>query len=62
MHEQVDAAVVPDVRRQRGAAPASYARVQSRQLPARAGNARTDQGLVADEPEGEADQNRRKGW
>jgi hypothetical protein len=59
--DQVDAAVVPDVRRKRGAAPASYARLQSRQLPAHAGDARTDQGLVADEPEGEADQNRCKG-
>ena len=30
-------------------------------LPAHAGDARADQGLVADEPEGEADQDRRQG-
>ena len=59
--DQVDAAVMPDVRRQRGAAPASCARLQSRQFPAHAGDARADQGLVADEPEGEADQDRREG-
>ena len=49
------------VRRQRGPAPASCARLQSRQLPAHAGDTRADQGLVADEPEGEADQDRREG-
>jgi hypothetical protein len=59
--DQVDAAVMPDVRRQRGPAPASCARLQSRQLPAHAGDAGTDQGLVADKPEGEADQDRREG-
>src|SRR5215470_2482271 len=59
--DQVDAAVVPNVRRQRGAAPASCARLQPRQLSAHAGNARTDQGLVADKLEGEADQDRREG-
>ena len=59
--DQVDAAVVPDVRRQRRPAPASCAGLQSRQLPAHAGDARADQGLVADEPEGEADQDRREG-
>src|SRR5262245_15612562 len=59
--DQVDAAVMPDVRRQRGPAPASCARLQSRQLPAHAGDTRADQGLVADEPEGEADQDRREG-
>jgi hypothetical protein len=42
-------------------APASCARLQSRQFPAHFGNAGTDQGLVADEPEGEADQDRRVG-
>src|ERR1700674_6023642 len=52
---------MPDVRSQRRAAPASCARLQSRQLPAHAGDTRADQGLVADEPEGEADQDRRKG-
>ena len=59
--DQVDAAVMPDVRRQRRAAPASCARLQSRQFPAHAGDAGADQGLVADEPEGEADQDRREG-
>jgi hypothetical protein len=58
---QVDAAVVPDVRGQRGAAPASCACLQSRQFPAHVGDARADQGLVADELEAEADQDRRKG-
>src|SRR5271154_2453676 len=58
---QVDAAVVPDVRRQRGAAPASCAGLQSRQFPAQAGDAGADQGLVADELEGKADKNRREG-
>ena len=40
-----------DVRRQRRPAPASCAGLQSRQLPARAGDARADQELVADELE-----------
>ena len=44
-----DAALMPDVRRQRGQAPASCARLQSRQFLAHAGDARADQGLVADE-------------
>ena len=38
---------VPNVRRQRGAAPASCARLQPRQFPAHAGDAGADQGLVA---------------
>ena len=59
--DQVDAAVVPDVRCQRGSPSASCAGLQSRQFPAHAGDARADQGLVADELEGEADQDRRKG-
>ena len=59
--DQVDAAVVQDVRRQRGAAPASCARLQPRQLPAHAGDARANQGLVADELEREGDQDRREG-
>ena len=59
--DQVDAAVMPDVCSQRGPAPASCAGLQSRQLPADAGNAGADQGLVADEPEGEADQDWRQG-
>jgi DDE family transposase len=45
---------------QRGAAPASCG-LQSRQFPAHAGDARADQELVADELEGEADQDRRQG-
>src|SRR6516162_9798496 len=57
--DQVDAAVMPDVRCQRGASAASCARLQPWQLPAHAGDAGADQGLVAVEPEGEADQDRR---
>jgi hypothetical protein len=52
---------VPDVHRQRGSPSTSCAGLQSRQFPSHTGDARTDQGLVADEPEGEADQDRRKG-
>ncbi len=37
---------MPDVRRQQGAASASCARLQPWQLPAHAGDAGTDQGLV----------------
>src|SRR5262249_3464081 len=37
--DQVDATVVPNVRRQCGAAPASCARLQPRQFPAHAGDA-----------------------
>jgi Transposase DDE domain group 1 len=59
--DQVDAAVVSDVRRQRGAAPASCARLQPWQLLAHAGDAGADQGLVADELKGKADQDRREG-
>src|SRR5215813_364847 len=58
--DQVDAAVVPDVRGQRRAAPTSCARLQSRQFLADAGDARADQGLVTDKLEGEADQDRRE--
>src|SRR5262249_481426 len=47
--------------RQRGAAPASCARLQPRQFPAHAGDAGADQGLVADDLEGQADQDRREG-
>ena len=39
----------------------SCARLQSRQFPAHAGDAGADQGLVANEPEGETDQDRREG-
>jgi len=59
--DQMDAAVMPVVRRQRGSSPASCARLQSRQFFAHAGDARADQGLVADEPEGETHQDRREG-
>jgi hypothetical protein len=40
----VDAAIVPDVRCQRGSPSTSCAVLQSRQFPAHAGDARTDQG------------------
>ena len=46
--------------RQRRAAPASCARLQSRQFLADAGDARADQGLVTDKLEGQADQDRRE--
>src|SRR5262249_23276844 len=59
--DQVDATVVPNVRRQRGAAPASCARLQPRQFLADAGDAQADQGLVTDDLEGQADQDRREG-
>ena len=50
-----------DVRRQRRPSPASRVGLQSCQFPAHAGDAGTDQGLVAVEPEREADQDRRQG-
>src|SRR5450756_2300023 len=59
--DQVDAVVMPDVRCERRPASASCARLQSRQFLADARNTGADQGLVADEPEGEADQDRREG-
>src|SRR5262249_48964849 len=59
--DQVDATVVPNVRRQRGAPPAACTRLQSWQLYPDACNTGADQGLVADELEGEADQDRREG-
>src|SRR5262249_50332266 len=59
--DQVDTAVVQDVRGQRRAAPASCARLQSWQLSPHACNTGADQGLVADDLEGEADQDRREG-
>jgi len=58
---QLDAPVMPDVRRQRGAALASCTRLQSRQFPAHAGDAGADQRLDADEPEEKIDQDRREG-
>src|SRR6516162_946345 len=59
--DQVDTAVVQDVRGQRRAAPTSCARLQSWQLSRHACNTGANQGLVADELEGEADQDRREG-
>src|SRR5258708_525481 len=58
--DQMDAAVVQNVRGQRRAAPTSCARLQSRQFLSDAGDARADQGLVTDKLEGEADQDRRE--
>lgn len=58
--DQVDAAVMPDVRGQHGPPSASCTGLQSWQFPAHAGAARADQGRVAIEPEGEADQDRRQ--
>ena len=52
---------MPDVPRQRDAAAASRARRQSRQFPAHVADAGADQGLVTDEPERKADQDRREG-
>ena len=57
---QVDTAVMSVIRRQRGSSTASCAGLQSRQFSAHAGDARADQGVVADEPEGKADQDRRE--
>src|SRR3954471_17263910 len=59
--DQVDTTVVQDVRGQRRAAPASCARLQSWRLAPHACNTGADQGLVADELGGEADQDRREG-
>jgi len=59
--DQMDAAVKSEVRRERRPSPASCAGLQSRQFPAHFGDAGADQGLVADESEGEAHQDRREG-
>src|SRR6185437_14654068 len=59
--DPLDAAVMPDVSRQRRLAPASCARLQSRRFLAHTGDARADQELVADQPEGKAGQDRREG-
>ena len=58
--DQMDAAVMSDVHSQRHP-PASCAGLQSRQFLAHAGDARANQRLVSDEPEGEADQDRCEG-
>jgi hypothetical protein len=60
--DQMDAAVMALVRRQRRPPPASCARLQSREFPPHAGDARADQGLVADEPQRETHQDRREGF
>jgi hypothetical protein len=60
-HDPMDPAVMPLIRRQRRPPSASRPCIQSRQLPAHARDARVDQGLVADEPEEKADQDRREG-
>jgi hypothetical protein len=60
LEDQVDVTVVPNVRRRRGAAPASCARLQPRQFPTHAGDARADQGLVTDKLEGQANKDRRE--
>ena len=57
----MDAAVMSDVRRERRPSPTSCAGLQSRQFPAHFGDAGADQGLVTDESEGEAHQDRREG-
>src|ERR1700756_3119754 len=44
--DQMDAAVVPFLRRQRRPPPASFARLQSWEFPAHAGDAGADQDLV----------------
>src|SRR5262249_40217068 len=58
--DQMDAVVLPFLRRQRRSPSASCARLQSRQFPAYTSDARAGQGLVADEPEGKADQDWRE--
>ena len=59
--DQMDPAVMPFLRCQRGSPSASRARLQSRQLPAHAGDAGADQGLVDDDAARKADQDRREG-
>src|ERR1700722_5524964 len=59
--DPMDAAFVPLFRRQRRPPSASCPRRQSRQLPAHPGDARADQRLVAEEPQGETHQNWREG-
>ena len=59
--DQVDAAVMLLVRRQCGASSVARAGLQSRQLHADAGLARGGRAVVADQPAGEADQDRCQG-
>ena len=58
--DPMDAAFLPIIRRQRRPPSASCARLQPRQFPAHVGDARADQRLVDDEPEREANQDRRE--
>ena len=57
----MDAAFMPQVPQQRGAAPASRLGLQSRQLHADFGLARRGGALVADHTEREAGEDRRQG-
>ena len=59
--DQMDPAVMPDLRRQRRASSAPCAGLQSRQLHADAGDAEDGRTVVADQPAREADQDRREG-
>jgi hypothetical protein len=59
--DQMDAAVMPNLRRQRRPPPAARARLQPAQLHADAGDAQGGAALVTDEPAGEADQDWRTG-
>ncbi len=59
--DQMDAAVVSQVPRQRRPAAASRPGLQSRQLHADAGLAEGDRALVADHAAGETGQDRRQG-
>jgi hypothetical protein len=58
--DQMDAAVMPLVCRQRRPPSASRTGLQSWEFPAHAGNAGADQELVDDEPKGKSDQDRRE--
>src|SRR4051812_31710415 len=57
----MDAAVLPDLRRQRRAPSAACPRVQYRQFHAHAGDAEDGAAVVADQPAREVDQDRREG-
>ena len=59
--DQMDAAFLPFLCRERCAPSASRPRLQSRQLHAHVGDAGADQRMVDDDAAGEADQDRREG-
>ena len=59
--DQMDAAVMPNLRRQCRPSPIARARLQPRQLRADAGDAQGGGAMVTDEPAGEADQDWREG-